>query len=90
LRRVLASLPEKERTLLRLHHLDGFTMDRLSVVYGESRSGISRRLLQARARLLKLTRAELSLELKSAPPELESFFGLVRSRLELSLGALME
>ncbi|MDY7233115.1 sigma-70 family RNA polymerase sigma factor [Hyalangium rubrum] len=90
LRKALAALPERERALLRLHHLHGLTMDRLSTMYGESRSGVARRVAHARERLLKLTRAELSSRLNLAGPELESLLGLVRSRLDLSLLRLMD
>jgi RNA polymerase sigma-70 factor (ECF subfamily) len=90
LRRALAALPERERALLRLHHLHGLTMDRLSAMYGASRSGVARRVAQARERLLELTRAELSSRLKLAGPEVESLLGLVRSRLDLSLHGLLD
>lgn len=89
LRKALATMPERERALLRLHHLHGFTMDRLSVMYGESRSGVARRVAQARERLLKLTRAELASRLNLAGPDVESLLGLVQSRLDLSLNRLM-
>jgi RNA polymerase sigma-70 factor (ECF subfamily) len=89
LRKALAALPERERALLRLHHLHGLTMDRLSAMYRESRSGVARRVAQARERLLELTREELASRLKLAGPEVESLLGLVRSRLDLSLGKLM-
>jgi RNA polymerase sigma-70 factor (ECF subfamily) len=90
LRKALAALPERERALLRLHHLHGVTMDKLSTMYGESRSGVARRVAQARERLLKLTRAELASRLNLAGPDLESLLGLVRSRLDLSLHRLMD
>jgi RNA polymerase sigma-70 factor (ECF subfamily) len=89
LQKVLAALPERERALLRLHHLHGVTMDRLATMYGESRSGIARRVAQARERLLKLTRAELAARLNLAGSELESLLGLVQSRLDLSLHRMM-
>lgn len=89
LRKALAALPERERALLRLHHLHGLTMDRLSAMYRESRSGVARRVAQARERLLELTREELASRLNLAGPEVESLLGLVRSRLDLSLGRLM-
>jgi RNA polymerase sigma-70 factor (ECF subfamily) len=88
LRRALAVLPERDRALLRLHHLHGLTMDRLSAMYGESRSGVARRVAQARERLLELTRAELASRLNLAGPEVESLLGLVQSRLDFSLGGL--
>ena len=90
LRKALAALPERERALLRLHHLHGVTMDKLATMYGESRSGVARRVAQARERLLKLTRAELASRLNLAGTELESLLGLVRSRLDFSLHRLMD
>ncbi|WP_224247828.1 sigma-70 family RNA polymerase sigma factor [Hyalangium gracile] len=89
LRKALAALPERDRALLRLHHLHGLTMDRLSAMYRESRSGVARRVAQARERLLELTREDLASRLKLAGPEVESLLGLVRSRLDLSLQRLM-
>jgi RNA polymerase sigma-70 factor (ECF subfamily) len=89
LRKALAMLSERERALLRLHHLHGLTMDRLSAMYGESRSGVARRVASARERLLQLTREELSSRLKLAGAEVESLLGLVQSRLDLSLRQLM-
>ena len=90
LRAALAALPERERALLRLHHLHGLTMDRLATMYGESRSNIARHVAHARERLLRLTRHELEARLKLEGRELESLLGLVRSQLDLSLGGLLD
>jgi RNA polymerase sigma-70 factor (ECF subfamily) len=90
LREALSELLDRERALLRLHHLHGLTMDRLATMYGESRSGVARRVVQARARLLKLTRQKLASRLKVPDAELESLLGLVQSRLDLSLHGLMD
>lgn len=89
LRKALTVLPERERALLRLHHLHGLTMDRLAAMYGESRSSVARHVAQARERLLELTRQELSSRLKLAGVEVESLLGLVQSRLDFSLCQLM-
>lgn len=90
LRAALAALPERERALLRLHHLHGLTMDRLATMYGESRSGIARHVMQARERLLRLTHHELAARWRLEGQEVESLLGLVRSRLDLSLSGLRE
>ncbi len=90
LRKALAVLPERERALLRLHHLHGLTMDKLATMYGESRSGVARRVAQARERLLKLTRAELASRLNLPGAEVESLLGLVQSRLDFSIHRLMD
>jgi RNA polymerase sigma-70 factor (ECF subfamily) len=89
LQAALAALSERERALLRLHHLHGLTMDRLAAMYGEPRSSVARHVAQARERLLKLTRRELASRLKLDRQELESLLGHVQSRLDLSLHRLM-
>jgi RNA polymerase sigma-70 factor (ECF subfamily) len=90
LKKVLDTIPERERALLRLHHLHGLTMDKLAAMYGESRSGVARRVAAARERLLKLTRTELRVRLNLDPTDVESLLGLVQSRLDLSLRRMME
>ncbi|WNG50317.1 RNA polymerase subunit sigma-70 [Archangium minus] len=89
LQAALARLSERERALLRMHHIHGLTMDRLATMYGEPRSSVARRVVQARERLLKLTRLELSSRLKLEGRELESLLGWVSSRLDVSLHRLM-
>jgi RNA polymerase sigma-70 factor (ECF subfamily) len=90
LQAALAELTERERALLRLHHLHGLTMDRIATMYGEPRSSVARHVAQARERLLKLTHRELASRLKLNGQELESLLGLVQSRLDLSLHRLMD
>jgi RNA polymerase sigma-70 factor (ECF subfamily) len=90
LRKVLGTLPDRERTLLRLHHVHGFTMDRLATMYGESRSSVARQVTHSRERLMRLLRAELAQRLKPGDAALESLLGLVNSQLDLSLHRLME
>ncbi|NMO21090.1 sigma-70 family RNA polymerase sigma factor [Pyxidicoccus fallax] len=89
LQAALAELSERERALLRMHHLHGLTMDRIATMYGEPRSSVARHVAQARERLLKLTRRELASRLKLDRQELESLLGLVQSQLEISLHRLM-
>ncbi|QSQ27724.1 sigma-70 family RNA polymerase sigma factor [Pyxidicoccus parkwayensis] len=90
LQAALAELTERERALLRLHHLHGLTMDRIATMYGEPRSSIARHVAQAREKLLKLTHRELASRLKLNGQELESLLGLVQSHLDLSLHRLMD
>ncbi|MFY0568183.1 sigma factor-like helix-turn-helix DNA-binding protein [Archangium lansingense] len=85
LRRATAALAEQERSLLRLHHVHGFTMDRLAKMFGEPRSSVAYRVARARERLLRLIRAELTCRLGLGESELESFLGLIRSQWDVSL-----
>nr|AYM53770.1 DNA-binding regulatory protein [Cystobacter sp.] len=84
-RKAVEALPERERTLLRLHHFHGFTMDRLALMYGDSRSGVARKVSSAREQLLERVRAELTPRLKHDHLATESLLGLVRSQLDISL-----
>ncbi|MFY1828310.1 RNA polymerase subunit sigma-70 [Myxococcus fulvus] len=90
LRKAVAVLPEQERALLRLHHFHGFTMDRLTLMYGGSRSGVARRVADARKLLLEHVRMELAPRLKQDRLALESLLGLVSSRLDISLQGLLD
>lgn len=90
LQTVVAGLPEQERALLRLHHFHGFTMDRLALMYGDSRSGVARKVAQARERLLKRVHAELATRLRQDPVTLESLLGLVRSQLDLGIQRMLD
>ncbi|MCP3064187.1 RNA polymerase subunit sigma-70 [Myxococcus sp. K38C18041901] len=90
LRRAVSVLSEQERTLLSLHHLHGFTLDRLTRMYGGSRSGIARRVAATRKQLLERVRLELAPRLKHDVLALESLLGLLGSRLELSLKGLLD
>ncbi|WNG40449.1 RNA polymerase subunit sigma-70 [Archangium violaceum] len=85
LQKAVAALSERDRTLLRLHHFHGLTMDRLAVMYGDSRSGVARKVASAREQLLERVRAELSSRLKQGSLEMESLLGLVRSQLDISI-----
>ncbi|QRK09876.1 RNA polymerase subunit sigma-70 [Archangium violaceum] len=89
LRKAVAALPERERALLRLHHFHGFTMDRLALMYGDSRSGVARKVASAREQLLERVRAELAPQLKHDHLATESLLGLVRSQLDISIQRML-
>ncbi len=81
----LAALPQKTRSLLRLHYVDGLSIDQLARVYHVSRATAARRLADHRAELEQATRSRLLRLLKITEEELQSLMGLVRSQLHLSL-----
>ncbi|MCP3139394.1 RNA polymerase subunit sigma-70 [Pyxidicoccus xibeiensis] len=89
LRKVVEGLSERERALLRLHYFHGFTMDRLALMYGDSRSGVARKVAQARELLLERVQAELAPRLKQDAIAMESLLGLVRSQLDISLQRML-
>ena len=81
----LAARSERERNLLRQHHLDGLTVDQLGALYGVDRATAARWLVAARTAILDDTRARLAAELGATTTEIDRLIRLVRSQLVLSL-----
>jgi RNA polymerase sigma-70 factor (ECF subfamily) len=85
----LAALPPSERAVLRLHFADGLNLERLAAVIGVSRATAGRRVVAARKLVLDETLRELGVRLRATPTEIESLLAIVRSKLDVSLGALV-
>ncbi len=89
LRAAILRLPERDRTLLRLHFAEGANVDRIGAFFGVSRATAARWLARAREELASRARSELCAQLRLTSSEYDSLAGLVRSRLELSVGHLL-
>lgn len=85
----LATLSGRERTLLRLHLLDGLTEEQIGALYRAHRVTVARWLGRSRRQLFAATQKILSERLGLSHGELESLTGLVPSSLDLSLGRLL-
>ena len=79
----------RERTLLRLHTVEGLSLERMGVMYRKDKATLSRWLAAAREKLAEETRARLAERLALAPPELASLLRAIRSQLEVSLLRLL-
>jgi RNA polymerase sigma-70 factor, ECF subfamily len=73
------------RLLLKLHYLDKLSMDEVGKVLGVHRLTVLRRLERARQELSEGTKERLEVELRLAPPDVESLLRLIQSRLDVSL-----
>ncbi|MDF2697840.1 MAG: putative DNA-binding regulatory protein [Labilithrix sp.] len=73
------------RLLLKLHYLDRLSMEEVGKVLGIHRLTVLRRLERARHELAESTKERLEVELRLAPPEVESLLRLIQSRLDMSL-----
>jgi RNA polymerase sigma-70 factor (ECF subfamily) len=82
----LTGLTSEQRTLLRLHYLDGLSMEELGRMFNVNRSTILRRLGACSQLLLDGIRDRLGAELGVSTAELESLAAALRSDLQLSLG----
>jgi RNA polymerase sigma-70 factor, ECF subfamily len=89
LRDAFASLQPRERNLLRLHFVERLGIDALASVLQVSRATAARHLAAAREALVERTIFNLRSRLRLAPAELDSLVAQVRSKLEISLGALL-
>jgi RNA polymerase sigma-70 factor (ECF subfamily) len=80
----LAQLSTDERNVLRMHHLDGLSLEETAAACRIGRSTAARWLAHARERVLKETHRRLTAKLKLDTREVESMFRLVNSQLDVS------
>lgn len=86
----LLTLDADERNVLKLHYLDGLSIDEVGAAYGVSRATAARWLQKARARVVDETQRLLSERLGASAPHAASLLALVRSQLDASLIGLLE
>jgi RNA polymerase sigma-70 factor (ECF subfamily) len=89
LEEAVAALTSQERTLLRLHFLDGHTVDTIGKVFQVHRATAARWLVTIRAQLFQHVRERLALELAPSSAEVRSVFRLLQSNLHLSMERLL-
>lgn len=82
-------LPPGERHLLRQHLAGGLTIDQLAAVLGIHRATVARRIARARDALATRTRELVAASLKLDDRELGELFGLVVSKIDVSLRKLL-
>jgi RNA polymerase sigma-70 factor (ECF subfamily) len=82
---VLVTLSSDERNVLRLHYLDGLTVEEVGKVYRVSRATAARWIASARDTIIERTQAALGDRLGESAPRAQSLLAFVRSQLDLSL-----
>lgn len=90
LKEALARVPDRERVLLRLHLVNGVTVDKIGKMFDVSQATASRWLAAARETVLEDVKTALGARLGTTPEDLASLAGLVASRLDLSLSLLLK
>ena len=85
----LDTLPPRERTLLRLQHVERLSLDQTAKVLNIHRATVARWNSRVRQALLNETRASLTAELGVEGVELDSIMRLIQSNLEVSLHRLL-
>lgn len=87
-KRVLGKLDANERTILRLHYIDGLTMDQLARLYKTPRSTIARRVANARQEVLASTESLLREEQRLSPSAIASVIRQARSQVQVTITRL--
>lgn len=82
---VLVTLSADERNVLRLHYLDGLTIEEVGKVYRVSRATAARWIASARDTIIERTQAALGDRLGDSAPRAQSLLAFVKSQLDLSL-----
>lgn len=89
LREAIAARPERQRVLLRLHHVDGLRLARIGALYGVHEATASRWLKQATEDVASDAQRRLRERLALSPSALGSVAGMVLSSLDLSLSRIL-
>lgn len=89
LQEALAMLTAREKTILRLHFLDGMNIDALGTVFHVHRATVARWLVSIRSRVLDDVRKKLSLDLGASSSEAQSLVRLLRSEVQVSIQRIL-
>lgn len=81
----VAELPEDDRTMLRMHYIDGLDIEAIGRVFAVHRSTASRWLAKTRAAVLAETRKRVRARLRVSSSEVESVLRLAQSDFDFSL-----
>jgi RNA polymerase sigma-70 factor (ECF subfamily) len=88
-RDALRALTAHQRALLKLHLVDGFTLDEVAGMYGEHRSRIWRAIRAARDAVLDTTREGLRARLHLEISEADSVIRAIRGDLQVSISSVL-
>ena len=84
----LGELSPRDRNLLRMHVIDGLTIDQIGALQGVHRATAARWIERAREAVSRSVRRDLMKQFGADPFETEELLQWVQSRIELSLSAL--
>lgn len=87
-RAALAALTPRDRVVLRMHVIDGLTVDQIGTLQGVHRATAARWIEQARESVARNVRRDLMKQLGVDPFEAEELLQWVQSRVDISLSAL--
>jgi RNA polymerase sigma-70 factor, ECF subfamily len=89
LEQAFAGLDAQDKTLLRLHFLDGLSIDAIGRIYRIHRATAARRLVKLRGQILQAVRQRLALPAQPSTAELRSLLDLLHDEIRLSLSRIL-
>ncbi len=84
-KKALDGLSADERTMLRMHYLDGLTLEQVAAIFRVSRATGARALAKARSGIVDAVRRELKTAVGVETSSADSLLAFVRSRIEIDL-----
>jgi RNA polymerase sigma-70 factor (ECF subfamily) len=88
--RALSALPRDDRTVLRLHYLDGVNIEGIGKVFGVHRATVARWIVRIRADVLRSARELLAESLGAELAEADSLIGALVEDLDVTLSRVLE
>jgi RNA polymerase sigma-70 factor, ECF subfamily len=85
----LSTLDDREKTLYRMHLVDGLPLVHIGNVYGVNHSTISRWLAAAREQVLDAAKSHLKASLSVSSGEFDSIARMLLSQLDLDISAIL-
>jgi RNA polymerase sigma-70 factor (ECF subfamily) len=82
-------LTARERTLLRLHFIDGLNLERIGVVYRVNRATIARWLVAIRTRLFKEVRQELATKHGLDTADVKSLYRIMEQDVHVTMSRIL-
>ena len=89
-RTALLGLSSQDRSVLRMHLVEGLNIDQIGSFYRVHRTTAFRRIVAAKQALLEETKRLLTDKLKLGRADLNSLMGMVRSRIDVSISAYLK
>jgi len=89
LRDSLVALEPRDKTLLRLHVIDGLSIDVIGRIYRIHRATVARRLAAIRARVFSDLRGRAALAWDATSADLRSMMRIMGDEIRLSIGTLL-
>ncbi len=85
LKAAIANLETRQKTLFRLHYVDGLSFEKIGSLYAVNKGTVSRWLAAAREQVLARALAQVQTQVGTSGRDAHSLFQLLQSQLELNL-----